>query len=343
MRRLQQLAMDQFDEKRKLYLRDLAVIKLHIAALQEQIKQHYKKGDSAQAEVLGDKLADLEEEKANKPTPRLYYTSDSTIEKLAVLLTENPNGLLQHRDELMGWLRGMDKPGHEQDRPFYLETWEGDGAYVVNRIGRDTVRCDGMSLSVLGGTQPGPMSEYVGDSMRGGARDDGMIQRFGMAVWPDPLDERKYSDKKLDDATYNDAESVFKHLDELTAEDVEATIPDDGSLPYLRFDGPAQELFIDWYTQLITEKLVPDEHPAIESHLTKYESLMPSLALILHIEGYESRYGVGENSSFYCGVEVWCDDPRQSWYYGYSATHDYSQAGAPVTTGPIVNFTEFRG
>jgi len=67
-----------------------------------------------------------------------------------------------------------------------------------------------------------------------------------------------------------------------------------------------------------------------------------SVALILHIEGYGSRYEVAEGSHYYCAVELWGDDPRQSWYYGYSATHDYSQTETPVTAGPIVNFTEER-
>ncbi|MBD3267045.1 hypothetical protein GF373_10290, partial [bacterium] len=66
------------------------------------------------------------------------------------------------------------------------------------------------------------------------------------------------------------------------------------------------------------------------------------MALLLHIEGYGSRYQAGDGSHYFCAVELWCDDPRQSWYYGYSATHDYANREAPVTTGPIINFTEQR-
>lgn len=73
-------------------------------------------------------------------------------------------------------------------------------------------------------------------------------------------------------------------------------------------------------------------------------------ALVLHIEGHGTRYSFSEGSHYFCAVELWGDDPgvdpanipRPSWYYGYSATHDYSQTGVPVTTGPIVNFTEQR-
>lgn len=72
------------------------------------------------------------------------------------------------------------------------------------------------------------------------------------------------------------------------------------------------------------------------------QGIPASWALILHVEGYGSRYEIAEGSHYYCAVELWCDDPRQSWYYGYSATHDYTDPEAAVTTGPIVNFTEER-
>ena len=102
---------------------------------------------------------------------------------MAVLLTENPNGIQTIRDELIAWLRGMDKKREgEQDRPFYLETWDGDGSFVVNRMSRQPVHCEGMCLSVFGGIQPGPITEYVADTVRGGVRDDGMLQRFQLAV-----------------------------------------------------------------------------------------------------------------------------------------------------------------
>ncbi|MBN1203253.1 MAG: DNRLRE domain-containing protein [Anaerolineae bacterium] len=65
------------------------------------------------------------------------------------------------------------------------------------------------------------------------------------------------------------------------------------------------------------------------------------LPLILHIEGWGSRYTVPDSALYWCAVMLWGDDPNQSWYFGFSATHDY-QSEAPVTTGPIVNYTEAR-
>ena len=89
-------------------------------------------------------------------------------------------------------------------------------------------------------------------------------------------------DEAIDGTVQSMADGVFRHLDELTPETVHATIPEE-RLPYLQFDDQAQQLFIDWLTVLNKEKIRPDEHPAIQAHLAKYESLMPSLALILHL------------------------------------------------------------
>lgn len=65
------------------------------------------------------------------------------------------------------------------------------------------------------------------------------------------------------------------------------------------------------------------------------------LPLILHIEGWGSRYGVPADALYFCAAHLWADDPNQSWYFGFSATHDY-RANTQATSGPIVNFTEER-
>jgi hypothetical protein len=47
------------------------------------------------------------------PTLRRYKTEDATVEKIGDLLLENPKGILNHRDELSGWFRSLDKQGRE--------------------------------------------------------------------------------------------------------------------------------------------------------------------------------------------------------------------------------------
>jgi putative DNA primase/helicase len=118
------------------------------------------------------------------PVGKRYLVNDATVEKLGELLNHNPNGLLLFRDELSGFLHTMDRPGHENDRAFYCEAWNGTGAYTYDRIGRGTLHIRAACVSVLGGIQPGPLESYLREVF-GGRGDDGLIQRFQLAVWPD--------------------------------------------------------------------------------------------------------------------------------------------------------------
>ena len=255
-----------------------------ISALKANLTAHFK-GQRNKKDIdpikTSKRIAELEEE-AEKILPRRYYTNDATIEKLAELLTENIIGMLLLRDELIGWLRTMERDGHEGDRAFFLEAWEGDGSAYHDRIGRGTTRCDALCLSIFGGIQPGPLMAYVKDALSDGARADGLLQRFQLMVWPDPPQQWAYTDELLNPDAYRLAFSAFKHLDDITPESVGATIPENG-LPYLHFDDEAQEIFVIWSTKLNKVKIPNAEHPAFQSHLAKYESLMPSLALILHL------------------------------------------------------------
>ncbi len=66
------------------------------------------------------------------------------------------------------------------------------------------------------------------------------------------------------------------------------------------------------------------------------------LPLVLNIQGWGSRYSTFESTPWeWCAGMVWGDDPSQSWYFGFSAVHDY-HSGEPVAEGPIVNYTEAR-
>lgn len=111
-------------------------------------------------------------------TEQRYLTQDATTEKLGELLRDNPRGLLLSRDELAGWLSTLERPGREGEREFYLEAWDGSGEYTFDRIGRGTVHIPALTLSVLGGIQPGKLARYLDEALDGGGGADGLLQRF---------------------------------------------------------------------------------------------------------------------------------------------------------------------
>ena len=57
----------------------------------------------------------------------------------------------------------------------------------------------------------------------------------------------------------------------------------DGNIPFLRFTPEAQECFDPWRGRLENQIRSGKEHPVLEAHLSKYRSLLPSLALLFHL------------------------------------------------------------
>ena len=64
----------------------------------------------------------------------------------------------------------------------YVESWNGDGRFTVDRIGRGTLDIPACCLSMLATIQPGPLQSYLFDAVNGGRDDDGLMPRFQLAV-----------------------------------------------------------------------------------------------------------------------------------------------------------------
>ncbi|MCB1331035.1 MAG: DUF3987 domain-containing protein [Maritimibacter sp.] len=113
--------------------------------------------------------------------PRLVV-NDATIERMGVILSEQPRGVLLMRDELAGFIENFGRYSSSAggDRSFYIEAYGGRG-YSVERLGRDPVTIDRLSIGILGGIQPDRLKSVLFKS-----DDDGLIARF-LPIWPDPV------------------------------------------------------------------------------------------------------------------------------------------------------------
>jgi putative DNA primase/helicase len=254
----------------------------------EKIKKAIKDGAQADAKAMAEKLVG---EDVPKPVRRRYMTNDCTTEKLGEILNENENGVLVVRDELVGFFRSHEKDGRECDRAFYLECWNGDGRFTYDRIGRGTIDIKAAIVSILGGIQPGPLSEYLRGALSNGLGDDGLIQRFQLLVWPDIPRDWRNVDRWPNRSAKETAYSAFVRLDALDPAEIGACVDDKDhdAIPFLRFSDDAQVEFDRWRADLECKLRSDDEHPAIESHLAKYRSLVPSLSLLVHL--VDGHYG----------------------------------------------------
>lgn len=214
-----------------------------------------------------------------KPIAKRYTTSDGTIEAIADIISNNPNGLLVSRDELSGFLKMMDKQGKEGDRAFYLEAWNGTNSFSVDRIMRGSIYIPRLTLGVLGNIQPSMIKQYVYEAVQG-HKADGFLQRFQLSVFVEAIEQKlidRYPNKQLRDSFYNMIEAIA------TIEDFEGTQKDDfESIPFYRFDDEAQIVFNEWF--LNNSKEAQNAfNEAYEGHLSKYPKLFASLCLIFHI------------------------------------------------------------
>lgn len=213
------------------------------------------------------------------PALRRYKVTDASVEALGEILIENPWGTLAYRDELNGLLRSLDKEGQEGARAFYLQGYDGNQGYTFDRIMRGrNLNIPAVCIAMLGGIQPGKLQAYIHDAVSGGAGDDGLLQRFGLLVWPDVRGEWRNIDRWPDTPAKGVAFDTFQRLDALAP----ATDPESGEeVPAVyRFTDDAQSLFEEWRQGFETDLRSGDHHPAMESHLSKYRKLVPALALV---------------------------------------------------------------
>ena len=291
----------EYEAKRRQQAGQREDLELQEASIQERRKQaaRSKSGvDRDSIAALRSELDDVRRDltELDLPEPALVV-NDSTVEKLIELLHDNPRGLTMMRDELLGWLRGLEKQGRESDRTFYLEAWNGDQSYKQHRIGRGTITASIVTLALYGAIQPGAFRKYQHEAMDAGEGADGLLQRFQVLVWPNQnMGPYRHVDRAPNVEAQRRVLDLCRrlyHLDLSTLSDQDepaAFVGFGGAIEgvefaTLRFDDEAQPLHDLWRTELENRIRSPRArtHRAYLSQISKYRSLFPSLAGLFHL------------------------------------------------------------
>ncbi len=263
-------------EERKAYEEDLKAweIDSQIIEMQKADREmKAKKSIRTNTDLDAARQLLFSSEELEPPPQRRFMVNDATVEKLGEILVDNPWGVLSYRDELYGLLTSMDKQGQEGSRAFYLQGYDGNQSYTFDRIMRGTTSVARVCMAMIGGIQPGKLQEYIRGAVAGGGSDDGLLQRFGMTVWPDVADRFEYVDEYPDRSAKEEAWAVFERMSKLQSSSVDEPI-------VWKFTPQASEIFINWYIPFEQELRDGQLHPAMISHLSKYGKLVPALALI---------------------------------------------------------------
>lgn len=310
-------AKEKYFEQKNTYEAEKVIFLETKKSLEAKIKAALEKNEGSDflfeegnPSSLKEKLASLLKNTPTEPVLKRYKVSDTTVEKIHEILSQNPGGVLVFRDELMGFLDSWEKKGHESDRSFYLEAWNGDKSYTIDRIGRGMVHASNICVSLLGTTQPDKIAAYLKRALKD-LENDGLLQRFQLLVYPDKkpwalVDERPCPFARGRVLHICKTLSSMKFTD-VGAREEEATYEGQHIIPFFRFSHEAQTFFHEWLTQL-QKKLETPDHPFILQHLSKYRSLMPSLSLIFHLIRVADKTGGGDVSlEAAAQAAAWCE------------------------------------
>lgn len=114
--------------------------------------------------------------------PRLRQ-SDVTIERIGMILANAaPKGVLLMRDEIAGWLLGLNQY-NDAGRAFWIEAY-GGRPYRVERVKLAVpIEIPRLAVSVSGSIQPEKLAELFLEA------DDGLLARF-LWAWPEAIEFR---------------------------------------------------------------------------------------------------------------------------------------------------------
>ena len=117
---------------------------------------------------------------------------------------------------------------------------------------------------------------------RNSKANDGLLQRFQLAVWPDLSNRFELIDNKPNSQNWRDIVALFERLGAIDPVSIGADTQD-SDIPYLRFAEDAQAIFLRWLEGHENRLRNEDMPECMEAHLGKYPSLVPSIALVVHL------------------------------------------------------------
>ena len=257
LRKLEREARKRVDAEVSDWKDRAEVAKIAEAAWKEGVKAAMKEGKDVPAKPTS-------ANPGSEPVRPRFALTDATVEKIGAILASQPRGALVFRDELAGWLGGMTRySGGGSDRPFWLEAY-GGRAFMVERMGRDPVYVDFLSVGVLGGIQPDRLKSLLFKT-----DDDGLLARF-LPVWPHPAPIKRPT-AGSDDGFLSAA------LERLIALEMPAN--EDGTLRpwYVPFSEDAATLFQDY------RETVRRWEAGAEGLLLSFTGKLPGLAVRLSL------------------------------------------------------------
>jgi hypothetical protein len=319
---------------------DLAIDPLH--RLQQRLRTEH-------AGQLTKYLAGLEQWKARKgkdgstagPEPEKpilprVVCNDTTIERLAELLDENPRGLLLARDELAGWFGSFARykgKGGGSDLTDWLSMHRANPVTIDRKTTeRKSMFIPRAAVSVAGTIQPAILAKAV----RGDFLDSGLVARLLLCL--PPKVRKRWRDDDLDETTADAYERLLGSLYRLEF----ATTGKGERVPVaLCLDAEARRKWIHFYNVFGGEQHEAEGDRA--AALAKLEGYAARLALLHHViecvgAGQDDRVPI-RSESIEAGIRLarWFVREAERVY------QTFGESGEQRETRRLTEFIQARG
>jgi DNA polymerase I-like protein with 3'-5' exonuclease and polymerase domains len=215
-------------------------------------------------------------EAPDKPIFRRVVASDTTVEKLAEILEDNPRGTLVARDELAGWLGSFCRykgKGGGSDLPNWLEMHRAGTVIVDRKTGeRRHYFIPRAAVSVTGGIQPGVFARALTQEFL----DAGLAARL-LPANP-PKVEKRWSDA---DIPLEVEQAYQRVIDRLLALEFDHDQEGEERPHALKLSPEAKAAWVRFYNEWAREQAAAEGELA--AAFSKLEAYAARFALIHHV------------------------------------------------------------
>jgi hypothetical protein len=168
-----------------------------------------------------------------QPVLKRWIVSDTTVEKLELLLEQSPRGLLLVRDELAGWADFQRYRNKGSDLPFWLEAHRAN-PWIRDRVGgktgdRTSIFVPHAAVSVCGGTTPGVLPRILTPEYL----EHGFGARLNLAM--PPRRDKHWTEAFIPDDVTNAYEDLLGKLLALEGDQAEVNLSPEAKAVWVRF------------------------------------------------------------------------------------------------------------
>ncbi|HCG6557375.1 TPA: DUF3987 domain-containing protein [Vibrio parahaemolyticus] len=285
MKRAQKVLTERHKKAEKKYKAKVKLAEHKAKKLMDEAIQASEDGDDQRAEEL---ILQAEELKSQhkKPLARKLIVNDTTIEALGIRLSGSVEGCMIERDELTGFLNEF-KDERSGARPFYLEAYNGNGEFLVERVTREATYIPRLAVWILGGIQPDKLTPFLTARKHGGD-NDGFLERLQLMVMPD-LPESVY----IDEHKSEEEKELENKIGQIFEKAATIGFDENDRSHVVRFSTSAQKRFADYCAQ--THSKLKVSAPDVQAVIGKHVGLCARIALVFHLfEGNDSKMRVNE-------------------------------------------------